>query len=319
MDRHQFHKKPQNLLAYREKITFPLAFSDAGCYNEGEVMRMLVNFHIDRLDRLLFDFYRLTGLTVSIWDAEFNQLSYQPKEMCGFCRLVKSSPEGARRCYLSDKRLCMESAAKGAPATHTCHAGLLDTAIPIRFKESVMGYIMFGQVTVDPRPETRELLARLGAEIRVDPDELIAEYDKLLPYDSEKTAAAASILKMATRYLWLSQYIEIGYNTLASQIEEYILSHIEEPISVRDLCSRFAVSKNKLYSIAHEWFKMPIGDYIISVRISEAKRLLATTDLPVREIAARVGIRDYNYFTKFFKENVGIPPLRYRKHGGLGE
>ena len=76
---------------------------------------MLVNFHIDRLDRLLLDFYRLTGLTVSIWDAEFNQLSYQPKEMCGFCRLVKSSPEGARRCYLSDKRLCMESATISQP------------------------------------------------------------------------------------------------------------------------------------------------------------------------------------------------------------
>ena len=280
---------------------------------------MLVNFHIDRLDRLLSDFHRLTGLTVSIWDADFHELSYQPKEMRGFCRLVKSSPEGAKRCYLSDKRLCMACAESGAPATHHCHAGLVDTAIPIRFKDTVMGYLMFGQVTDEKELRSRGLLEELARELSLDGEELAMEYASLEHYDSERTAAAASILKMATRYLWLSEYIEIGYNTTASQIDDYIEGHIDEPIAVKDLCNRFALSKNRLYAIAHEWFGMPIGDYIISVRIRHAKRLLATTDLSVGEVALRVGIRDYNYFTKFFKENVGMPPLRYRKQAPFGE
>ena len=280
---------------------------------------MLVNFHIDRLDRLLSDFHRLTGLTVSIWDAEFRELSHQPKEMRGFCRLVKSSPEGARRCHASDKRLCTECAATGSPATHRCHAGLVDTAIPIRFKDTVMGYIMFGQVSESGKSTDLEPIARLARELSVDPLALCEEYERLETYDSERTAAAAAILKMATRYLWLSEYIEIGYNTLASQIDDYIESHIGEPISVADLCRQFAVSKNKLYAISHEWFGMPIGDYIIAARVREAKRLLATTDHSVSEISARVGIRDYNYFTKFFKENVGMPPLRYRKQARMGD
>lgn len=280
---------------------------------------MLVNFHIERLDRLLRDFHRLTGLTVSIWDAEFREISYQPKEMCGFCRLVKSSPEGARRCALSDKRLCMRSAAEGAPATHHCHAGLVDTAIPIRFKESILGYLMFGQVTDGTTVCSRELIDALGRELSLDADQLASEYARLEHYDSERTAAAAGILKMATRYLWLSEYIEIGYNTIASQIDDYIKNHMEDSISVKDLCDRFSLSKNRLYALSHQWFKMPIGDYIISMRVRRAKQLLATTDLSVGEIALCVGIRDYNYFTKFFKENVGVPPLRYRKRIAAGD
>ena len=275
---------------------------------------MLVNFNVERLDKLLYDFYRLTGLTVSVWDAEFRQLSYQPKGMRGFCRLIKSTPEGAARCFLSDKALCSECAKSGMPATHYCHAGLVDTAIPIRFKDTVMGYLMFGQVT-DAKADATTALSRLAAELSLDGGELLAEYKQLEVYDGERTAAAAAILKAATRYLWLSRYIEIGYNTIASQIDGYIHAHIAEPITVGELCSQLAISKNRLYAISHEWFKMPIGDYITQVRVREAKRLLATTDLSVGEVGVRVGIADHNYFTKFFKANVGMAPLRYRKQG----
>ena len=276
---------------------------------------MLVNFNVEKLDKLLYDFHRLTGLTVSVWDAEFRQLSFQPKEMRGFCRLIKSTPEGAARCFLCDKALCQECAASGMPATHYCHAGLVDTAIPIRFKDTVMGYLMFGQVTDARHEGTEATLKKLAAELSLDEGELFSEYSMLEVYDGERTAAAAAILKAATRYLWLSRYIEIGYNTIASQIDGYIHAHISGSITVGELCTQLAISKNRLYAIAHEWFKMPIGDYITEVRVREAKRLLATTDLSVGEVGARVGISDHNYFTKFFKANVGIPPLRYRKKG----
>ena len=35
----------------------------------------------------------------------------------------------------------------------------------------------------------------------------------------------------------------------------------------------------------------------------------------VGEVGARVGIADHNYFTKFFKTNAGLAPLRYCKQG----
>lgn len=274
---------------------------------------MLINFNMERLDKLLYDFYSLTGFTISIWDAEFNQLSFQPKEMRGFCRYIKSSKNGNLRCFMSDKKICMEAAKTGKPATHCCHAGLIDTAVPIKFKDTVMGYMMFGQVTDEKNKKLTATLKKLSRDLDLDYNTLNECYNELEFYDKEKIDAAANILKMATRYLWLSEYIEIGYNTTASQIDDYIRNHISENLSIKSICSDFGISKNKLYEISHEWFNMSIGDYISSVRIAEAKRLLSSTDYPISQIGAMVGIKDYNYFTKFFKTHVGYPPLKYRK------
>ena len=279
---------------------------------------MLVNFNVERLDKLLYDFYRLTGLTVSIWDAELRQISHQPKEMCGFCRLIRSCAAGEARCFESDKSVCHRCTAEGGAVTHRCHAGLVDTAIPITFTDTVMGYMMFGQVREEGEVPVAALTT-LAENLGLAPDALIREYGMLAHYDSERTAAAAAILKAATRYLWLSRYIEIGYHTVASQIDEYIREHIASPITVRELCDRFLISKNRLYSLSHEWFHMPIGDYIINARIRTAKHLLATTALSVGEVGAAVGIGDHNYFTKFFKDHAGVAPLRYRRAARTGD
>lgn len=274
---------------------------------------MLINFNIEKLDKLLRDFYNLTGLTISVWDANFQQLSFQPKEMCKFCRIIKNSPKGNQRCFLSDKTLCMECSKTGKPATHKCHAGLIDTAIPISFKDSVMGYMMFGQVTDPFEKDVRKKIKKLAGEIKVNTNDLLEAYTELDAYDQTKTVSAANILKMATRYLWLSEYIEIGYNTIASQIDDYIKANIKQDISVQLLCDTFGISKNRLYEVSHDFFHKTIGNHIVSLRIGEAKRLLNSTNLPIHEIGELVGIKDYNYFTKFFKLHVGITPSKYRK------
>ena len=275
---------------------------------------MLINFNIEKLDELLYDFHRITGLTISVWNAQFRQLSYQPKEMCGFCRMIKSSPVGNHRCFLSDKALCIECGKTGKPATHYCHAGLIDTAIPILFKNTILGYIMFGQIANKNVTEYEGFLAGLSKELRLDYALLRESYNDLQIYDEDIIRAAANILKIATRALWLSQYIEIGYNTAASKIDDFIRSNIDKNISVAMLCENLKLSKSRLYEISHQFFQMPIGEYIAYVRIEDAKRLLCTTDLPVSQISVMLGIKNYNYFTKFFKANVGMPPLKYRKN-----
>lgn len=274
---------------------------------------MLINFNIDKLDKLLYDFYQLTGLTISVWNADFRQLSYQPKGMRTFCRMIKSTPKGRERCLLSDMTVCKACAVEGRPASHHCHAGLVDTAVPIRFKDTVLGYLMFGQIK-DGTTDNTALLAELSRELDMDMADLMQSYEELEVFNQEAVDAAANILKMATRYLWLSEYIDIGYNSVASRLDDYIRAHLADDISVASICRDFGVSKNRLYEIAHESFDHPIGEHIARARIDEAKRLLSATDTPVHEVAALVGIADYNYFTKFFKARVGVAPLKYRKN-----
>ena len=278
-----------------------------------ENFSMLINFNLEKLDKLLYDFYRLTGLTISIWDSDFNQLAFQPKNMQSFCRVIKETKIGKQRCLLSDKKLCMECKESGKPVTHRCHAGLIDTAVPIKFKDTVLGYIIFGQVTDSASSEESADIARLATDLKIDSDTLKNLYSELDSYDSDRIESAANILKMSARYLWLSEYIDVGYDSVASEIDKFIKENVSSDISLKTLCSKFNISKNKIYDLSKRWFKMPIGEYIASIRIDEAKKLLTSTDLPISDISAMVGISDYNYFTKFFRERVGITPLKYRK------
>lgn len=273
---------------------------------------MYINFKIEKLDELLLDFYRLTGLTISVWDNKMNQLSFQPKQMCKFCKKIKSNKKGKERCYLSDKELFSKCAKSEKPETHRCHAGLIDTAVPIKFNDDVLGYLIFGQAVDGKETDIENKIKNLAQELKIDHKELLGLYNDLTPYDEEKIQSAANILKTAARYLWLSDYIEIGYNTMASKISDYIKNNLPEKLSLQKICSDLGISKNKLYEISNKQFEMPIGAYISNLRILEAKNLLTSTSLSVREVSERVGFDDYNYFIKLFKNNVGATPLKYR-------
>lgn len=64
-------------------------------------------------------------------------------------------------------------------------------------------------------------------------------------------------------------------------------------------------------------FKAVMGinfvDYLVSIRIEKAKKLLECTTLKVYEVAGNVGIEDPNYFSKFFKKHTSVTPAQYRE------
>lgn len=274
---------------------------------------MTVNFNIERLDRLLHDFYRTSKMTVGIWDADMHQLTHQPKEHSDFCRMIKSTPQGKAACDRCDIELCKRCEKENSALSHRCHAGLIDTAFPIKFEDEILGYIMFGQVIDSAEPPKQSEIDYLKGSLGLDGDAIDEARTRLHTYDLQSIEAASNILKAATRYLWLSDLIKINKNSTATEIDRYISENIAKVISVSDICEHFGMSKNKLYSISKKHFGMTIGSYILKKRTEHAKHLLIASDKPIYEISSLVGIPDYNYFTKIFKKYAGITPHKYRK------
>ena len=68
------------------------------------------------------------------------------------------------------------------------------------------------------------------------------------------------------------------------------------------LCEQF----KKQYGIT-------INDYLTSVRITEAKKMLRFTDKTLDEIAYNIGINGAAYFSRLFKKVEGISPSKFRK------
>lgn len=73
------------------------------------------------------------------------------------------------------------------------------------------------------------------------------------------------------------------------------------------------ISKNHLSRQVKQFTGRSVGDWIDSVRIVKAKRLLAGTSVPIIDVAAAVGIDDQSYFARFFKTETGQTPTEFRK------
>ena len=57
----------------------------------------------------------------------------------------------------------------------------------------------------------------------------------------------------------------------------------------------------------------PPHEYVLQSRVSEARRLLGETDLPIKSIAQGLGYNDVYFFSRQFKKFAGVPPALYRR------
>jgi len=92
----------------------------------------------------------------------------------------------------------------------------------------------------------------------------------------------------------------------------YVEEKLAEPVGVRELASQVHMSP---FHFARR-FKQAVGTpphaYITHVRIERAKSLLAGTNVPLIEVATRVGYRTQAHFTGVFHRYVGTTPRAYR-------
>lgn len=91
----------------------------------------------------------------------------------------------------------------------------------------------------------------------------------------------------------------------------YLQKHYAEHISLDTLSATVNLNRSYLCRL----FKRETGEslfqYLARLRLEKATSLLAQDRLPVREVAARVGIDDPFYFTRMFKKQYGVAPSEY--------
>ena len=91
-----------------------------------------------------------------------------------------------------------------------------------------------------------------------------------------------------------------------------IEARYRENLTLEGLASQVGKSKFHLSRAFQERYHTTPGEYLATVRLTHAARLLADTDLPVREVGLSVGVANSAYFTALFKRRYGCPPREYR-------
>lgn len=109
-----------------------------------------------------------------------------------------------------------------------------------------------------------------------------------------------------------AEYVEKNRH-MVEDIKSRISYCYAEPINIDLLASAFFVSVSHLQHTFKEQTGMSIIDYINKTRIENSKKLLNETNFHISVIAEKVGIADYNYFSRVFRKYEGISPTQYRK------
>lgn len=101
-------------------------------------------------------------------------------------------------------------------------------------------------------------------------------------------------------------------NDILMNVIDYCTSHYNEPISLTILSNEFNLSQSYLSRIINNRLKMGLNDYINSIRIRQACRLLADTNLQTIEISEDVGFGSVRTFNRTFLKIMNNTPLKYR-------
>ena len=109
--------------------------------------------------------------------------------------------------------------------------------------------------------------------------------------------------------------IERSENTSsdAETVKHYIDMNVYSVITVEQLAGLIFRSQAQTIRIFRQHYNITPYDYYIKVRIETAIMLLKNTDIPVREIAAKLQFSDEHYFSYFFKQKTGKKPTDFRK------
>ncbi len=273
---------------------------------------MDIKYNKKRLAEILEDVYELLKTPVSIFDNDFQFLtSYPPNQtLTDFCRMIRENPARAAKCKQSDEESCALCKKTNRTFSYLCHAGIRETITPIRFEKTIIGYILFGEYRINGVENDVAAYARANG---MDVKRLESAYEKLMVLTEKQVEATCNILQACILQFWLSEAILIKENESAERIKKFIDDNLREPLTVEDICKNFFINRQQLYSLFNESFHTSVKRYILEKKIAQAKRLLATTEYSVTEIAERLGFGDYNNFIQRFKKEVGATPLQYRK------
>ncbi|ELL4667469.1 AraC family transcriptional regulator [Vibrio fluvialis] len=124
-------------------------------------------------------------------------------------------------------------------------------------------------------------------------------------------AIAQSIIRLGGGLLKAGHY-HGRKDTLLLRAKEYILSNLDQKLSVDDICLAANMSKFHFIRLFNEQFGMTPHQYVLNCRVNRAKQALEVGD-KASDVAIDLGFADVSHLNRKFKRVFGITPHQYQR------
>lgn len=151
-----------------------------------------------------------------------------------------------------------------------------------------------------------------------EPQVVFHALNQLLEQSSDKEQINAvernNLLSMVFDSLYKDYILPEARNNyeLINESAAYIREHYMLDLSLDFLAKTFGKTSNQFSYLFFTYKNIRPIQYVISCRVSAACDLLSKSDLPVYEVARRVGYEDPLFFSRLFKKHVGCSPKQFR-------
>lgn len=96
------------------------------------------------------------------------------------------------------------------------------------------------------------------------------------------------------------------------KIRKYIEANYADNISLKTIAAHFYMNPVYLGQLFRKTYGVYFNDFLLSIRMGEAKKLLRLTDMRMYEVASKVGFQNADYFVAQFVKQEGMTPKEYR-------
>ena len=102
--------------------------------------------------------------------------------------------------------------------------------------------------------------------------------------------------------------------SIANEAMYYMSQHFTDPnLMLQDVAGAVSMSNSRFSTVFAQQSGKTFTEYLTTLRLNEAKRLLRETDLGSAQIALSSGYNDPHYFSYLFKKQTGMTPGEYRR------
>ena len=261
---------------------------------------------------LLSELHKVSGFRISLHGIDFEEIAAYPETPLPFCAYVHGKRGEYEKCTKSDAEACKQVREADGFLIYKCRYGLTEVICPLHTLGSPAGYLMMGQAIdedVDPSSLIDSVISLGGKAVAED---LAASVPRI---STEKTASFAKIMTVCAEYMTLINALPKNKPSTAELTRLFVHENFREKISIKEISLALGRTKSAICPAFKEKYGITVMDYLTSLRIEEAKKMLLQTDMTVGEISDEVGFSDTSYFSKVFFRSVGISPSQYRRNG----
>ena len=212
---------------------------------------------------------------------------------------------------------------------HTIHSFSVTSAIPCRFLQIHIWPNCFYNIdpsTVNALPFVAQIVDKRSAYlVRPTNDEILNCMQRICREASQTEAQYARILTNAyiiELALLLSRNISDSYrhiftigNELTIHAINYISTHLEQKLSLKDVAQACHVSSRYLSQVFKENVNITVNTYISIAKVDKAFSYISSKEMHINDIAELLGFSSSQYFASTFKKYTGFTPTEFAASG----